>query len=83
MKQKDEERVDKERRLHRPFREEEALVDAYASLSVPVDSVPVAERNSDLDGMASAGRSQQNTRCQAAVGLTDCRFRQADSRRDG
>ena len=34
-------------RLHRPFPWEEALADAYASLSVPVDSALVAERNSD------------------------------------
>ena len=42
-----EERTERERRLHRPFLREEALADANASLSVPVDSALVAERNSD------------------------------------
>ncbi len=42
-----EERTERERRLHRPFLREEALADADASLSVPVDSALVAERNSD------------------------------------
>ena len=42
-----EERTESERRLHRHFLREEALADAYASLSVPVDSALVAERNSD------------------------------------
>ncbi len=31
----------------------------------------------------SARRSQENIRCQVPAGLTDCRNRQADSRRDG
>ncbi len=31
----------------------------------------------------SARRSQENTQCQVPAGLTDCRNRQADSRRDG
>ena len=42
-----EERTERERRLHRPFSWEEAPANAYASLSVPVDSALVAERNSD------------------------------------
>ena len=31
----------------------------------------------------SARRSQENTKCQVPAGLTECRYRQADSRRDG
>jgi hypothetical protein len=42
-----EERTERKRRLHRPFPWEEALADADASLSVPVDSALVAERHSD------------------------------------
>jgi hypothetical protein len=41
------EQMESEWRLHRPFFREEAPADTYASLSVPVDSASVAERSSD------------------------------------